>query len=542
MSPFTLDQNELATLSQLLAAGGYHAVPDLLRASLERLVALWPASAGALLYTGPDGTTVRLDHGTLSGEAQTLIDQARSGFVRRDKSGEPAIGSYSLEGGQSLIELPLQSGDEGVGLIHLVVAAGGAEKNTPTIRLDEEMLLLLVRAIGGEADKMVRVQAVEGELAELQTLFTSGQSLLGNLDLTSLLNEIKQRASDVLEAEHCVVYLLDQDRGELVVELATQSRALRLPADRGIAGWVVGHGLPQVVAAVEQDPRWRDSVLDPNLRITSLVAVPIRARERLIGVLQVMNPRNRTAFEDRDAVLLGLLASLSGIAIENARRYRLLQHERDLLLTQEEHVRNAVARDLHDGPTQRLTAVKMNIEFIKKLLVAMPERVAAELDTLDDLVSRTITDLRTFLFEQRPLGLETQGLLPTLQQYVERWRDPSGRDIQMRLEAPASIPRLAPDVEATTFVIVQEAVNNARKHAQTPEIIIYLYVEEGFLITSVRDRGRGFDMNKVEATYNERGSLGMLSMRERARMINADLRIRSEVGVGTIVELRIPLA
>ncbi len=542
MSPYTSDLSELATLSQLLAAGGYHAVPELLRASLERLVTLWPASAGALLYIAPNGSTVRLEHGTLSSEAQLLIDQARTGFVRRGKSGEPAIGSYSLEHGQNLIELPLQSGDEGVGLIHLVVADGGGEKNTPTIRLDEEMLLLLVRAIGGEADKMMRVQAAEAELEELRALFTNGQSLLGNLDLISLLNEIKQRASDVLRAEHSIVYLLDQERNELVVELATQSRALRLPAERGIAGWVVAHGLPQVVASVEHDPRWRDSMLDASLRITSLVAVPIFARERLIGVLQVMNPRERDSFDERDASLLGMLASLAGIAIENARRYRQLQHERDLLLTQEEHVRNAIARDLHDGPTQRLTAVKMNIEFIKKLLVAMPERVAAELDTLDDLVSRTITDLRTFLFEQRPLGLETQGLLATLQQYVERWYDPAGRNIQMRLEAPASIPRLAPDVEATTFVIVQEAVNNARKHAQTPEIIIYLYVEEGFLITSVRDRGKGFDMNRVESTYNERGSLGLLSMRERARMINADLRIRSEVGVGTIVELRIPLA
>ncbi|NJL05597.1 MAG: GAF domain-containing sensor histidine kinase [Chloroflexaceae bacterium] len=542
MSPVTLEQSELATLSQLLAAGGYHDVPGLLRSSLERLVTLWPAQAGALLYIAPDGAAVRLENGLLSAEANTLIDQARSGFVRRDESGEPTIGSYSLENGLSLIELPLQSASQGVGLLHLVVAEGGTEKTAPTIRLDEEMLLLLVRAIGGEADKMVRVQYVEAELRELRTLLEAGQSLVGNLDLPSLLNEIRQRAADTLAAEHCVIYLLDRERNELVVELPSQGRTSRVPTDRGIAGWVVTHGLAQIVNAVEQDPRWPESVLDANLRIISLVIVPIRARERLIGVVQVMNRRDGRGFDERDVMLLALLAAQAGVAIENARRYRLLQYERDLLLTQEEHVRNAIARDLHDGPTQRLTAVKMNIEFIKKLLVAMPERVPAELNTLEDLVSRTITDLRTFLFEQRPLGLETQGLLPTLQQYVERWHDPTGQAIRLRLEAPASIPRLAPDVEATTFVIIQEAVNNARKHAQTPEIIIYMYVEEGFLITSVRDRGKGFDMNKVEASYTDRGSLGMLSMRERARMMNAELRIRSELGAGTIVELRIPLA
>lgn len=309
MSPVMLEQSELATLSQLLAAGGYHDVSALLRSSLERLVTLWPAQAGALLYIAPDGTAVRLEHGLLSGEATTLIGQARSGFVRRDESGEPTIGSYSLENGLSLIELPLQSASQGVGLLHLVVAAGGTEKTTPTIRLDEEMLLLLVRAIGGEADKMVRVQHAEAELRELRTLLETGQSLVSNLDLPSLLNEIRQRSAETLSAEHCLVYLLDRERNELVVEQASQGRTLRLPADRGIAGWVVTHGLAQIVNAVEQDPRWPESVLDASLRITSLVIVPIRARERLIGVVQVMNRRDGRGFDERDVMLLSLLAA-----------------------------------------------------------------------------------------------------------------------------------------------------------------------------------------------------------------------------------------
>lgn len=542
MSPLTLDQVQLETLSQMLAAGGHRDVTELLNASLQRLVSFWPAQAGALLYMSPHGEVVRLEHGILSTEARTLIEQARTTFARRDESREPAIGYYSLEGGYDLLELPLHSSLQGVGLLHLVVEETN-EKGTTAFKPDEDLLILLVRAIGGEADKLAMLQRAERDLRELRLLYEVGQSLAINLDLSSLLNDIRRRVPEVVGAERCSIFILDEERNELVLEMLDQGREFRMPADRGIAGWVATHGIPQIVSDVEQDARWYDVIArESEFDNRSLVCVPIRVRERVIGVMQLLNKRTGESFNDQDVQLLTTLAAQAGIAIENARLYRKLKEERDRLLVQEEQVRNAIARDLHDGPTQRLTAIVMNIEFIKKLLVAMPERVAAELDTLHDLVSRTITDIRTFLFELRPLGLETQGLLATMQQYVARWQDPSGKGTRLRLEAPLNIPRLPREVEAATFIIIQEAINNARKHANTPEIIVYFYTEDTYLIASVRDRGKGFDVRMVEAGYTSRGSLGLLSMKERAQLINADLRVRSEPGKGTIVELRIPLA
>jgi signal transduction histidine kinase len=347
----------------------------------------------------------------------------------------------------------------------------------------------------------------------------------------------------VVGAERCSIFILDAERNELVIEIPEPKREFRMPADRGIAGWVATHGIPQIVSDVEQDARWYDAIArDTEFHNRSLVCVPIRVQDRTIGVMQLLNKRGGASFDDQDVQLLTTLAAQAGIAIENARLYRKLKEERDRLLAKEAQVRNSIARDLHDGPTQRLTAVMMNIEFIKKLLTAMPERVGGELDTLGDLVSKTITDIRTFLFELRPLGLETQGLLSTMQQYVARWHDPSGKGTRLRLEAPPGLPRLSPEVEGAIFIIIQEAVNNARKHANSPEIAIYLYVEEVHFVASVRDRGKGFDVNMVESGYENRGSMGLLSMRERAQLINAELRIRSEPGSGTTIELRVPLS
>jgi signal transduction histidine kinase len=114
--------------------------------------------------------------------------------------------------------------------------------------------------------------------------------------------------------------------------------------------------------------------------------------------------------------------------------------------------------------------------------------------------------------------------------------------MKLRLEAPASIPRLPVEVEGAIFMIVQEAINNARKHAKAPEVVIYLYQEDGQLVASVRDRGKGFNIAAVDSSYNTRGSLGLLNMRERARLIGGECRIRSLDGEGTTVELRVSLA
>ncbi len=144
--------------------------------------------------------------------------------------------------------------------------------------------------------------------------------------------------------------------------------------------------------------------------------------------MQVLNKQSGEPFTDQDLQLLTTLAAQAAVAVENARLVRSLKEERDKLLAKEAEVRAAIARDLHDGPTQSVAAIAMNIEFVKRLMRAMPERVESELNVLSELVQKTAYDIRTLLFELRPLGLETQGLLSTLQQYVNRFRDPTGAD------------------------------------------------------------------------------------------------------------------
>jgi signal transduction histidine kinase len=544
MALTTIDQRQLQTLGQLLSAGGHSDVHSMLQASLGRLTAFWPAQGGALLYLSPHGEVIRLEQGAINDEASRMIAEAREAFARREEGSEPAIGSYVLDDDCQLLELPLQSDQHNVGLLHLVVREGEAAR--PVVSADEEVIMMLVRAIGGEADKLAMLQHAQHDLSELHLLYEVGQSLASNLDLQSLLEDIKQRVPEVMKAERCSIMLMDEGTRELVLEAydshLDEMREFRIPLDRGIAGWVASNGIGQIVNDVEQDPRWFDGVSrDVAFETRSILCAPLRLGDRVVGVMQVLNKSGGEPFTEQDLQLLTTLASQAAIAVETARLVRSLKQERDKLLAKEAEVRAAIARDLHDGPTQSVAAISMNIEFVKKLLRAMPDRVEQELDVLAELVQKTASDIRNLLFGLRPLGLETQGLLATLQQYVSRYRDPSGV-MKLRLEAPQSIPRLPVEVEGVIFIIIQEAVNNARKHSRASEVVIYLYPEEGQLVASVRDRGKGFNLAVVESSYNTRGSLGLLNMRERARLIGGECRIRSAEGEGTTVELRVPLA
>jgi signal transduction histidine kinase len=205
----------------------------------------------------------------------------------------------------------------------------------------------------------------------------------------------------------------------------------------------------------------------------------------------------------------------------------------------EEEVRRRLARDLHDGPAQLLASAVNNVEFLQKLAAREPEHVARELGSLRPLLEKALRQVRTLLFDLRPVILETQGLVPALESYVEQQQ--ALNRLTYHLEVYHFAGRLAPAAERAIFAIVQEAVGNVRKHAWAENVWIAVAEREGQLLVGVRDDGLGFDAASLRAEYDQRGSLGMLNMRERAREIDGRLALRSQPGKGTSITLMVSL-
>lgn len=168
------------------------------------------------------------------------------------------------------------------------------------------------------------------------------------------------------------------------------------------------------------------------------------------------------------------------------------------------------------------------------ILMLLPQGVFA----LEPLMERTLREVRTMLFDLRPVILEARGLVAAIEEYARRQRE-EGFDV--RLSVKGESRRLRQNSERAIFAIVQEAIGNSRKHSGAEGAVIRLSFEEGWLGVEVHDDGVGFDVKAVEASYATRGSLGLLNMRERAEAIGGQLTLSSKPGQGTSIHLSVPV-
>jgi signal transduction histidine kinase len=285
---------------------------------------------------------------------------------------------------------------------------------------------------------------------------------------------------------------------------------------------------------------------DPELgRFVSLhqcreaIAVPLRAGFETFGIAVFGSPKTDLFTPDYQNLLIAL-CNQGVVALQNARLYQSLMEEKERIVAVEEDARKKLARDLHDGPTQSIAAIAMRVNYAQTLLKERPEEVPAELARIEELARRTTKEIRHMLFTLRPLILETYGLRAAIEQYIAKRMETD--PLPIRLEAPDGVDsRLDKDQQGTIFYILEEAISNARKHARASQILVRMRTQGNLFVAEVVDDGVGFDPRVLEQGYEQRGSLGMLNMRERAELVGGKLTILSAPGQGATVRLEVPL-
>ncbi|MFQ6014969.1 MAG: GAF domain-containing protein [Anaerolineae bacterium] len=410
---------------------------------------------------------------------------------------------------------------------------------------DIKALTETIATLRQENERLLQEKA---ELAErivgLRVLQQIAQSLSSELNLERLLRKILRSAIEVMQATAGSLLLFDKATDELVFEVIEGGGKVlekqRMSKNEGIAGWVFTHAQPLIVDDVEKDERFYSGFDETSgFRTMSLICVPLIAKGENIGVLEILNKLSGEPFDDDDLDILTTLAAQSATAIENARLYKNVREERDRILAVEEEVRKQLARDLHDGPAQLLSAMIMNIKFLQELLRRDVGKVGEELDSFENLSGRALRQVRNMLFDLRPVILETQGLVPALQSYVQRLLETEDTVFHLQVENHERI--LDFKTEATVFSIVQEAITNIKKHAGASNVWLTLEEREDSLFVTIKDDGKGFDVKEVEKSYDRRGSLGLLNMRERTELIGGQISFDSAIGQGTSVNLVVPI-
>ena len=311
-------------------------------------------------------------------------------------------------------------------------------------------------------------------------------------------------------------------------------------AAEGVLKKALDEGEPVFFKDIGYDPELGRVIALRNC--TSGYCFPLRSGFNVYGVLLFAHPDPEYFTTDRRN-LLDIIGRQAVIAIQNARLYQDLVEEKERMVEIHEEARKKLARDLHDGPTQSVAAMAMRLNITRRMLVKDVKGATEEIVKLEELAHRTTKEIRHMLFTLRPLILESQGLAAAVQAMSDKMMETYTQKVTLNIDERVTT-QLEMGKQGVIFYIIEEAVNNARKHAAAPVIAVSLrQMDAGIALLEIADNGLGFDVKSVTEAYDKRAnsSLGMVNLRERAELVNGLFQLDSVPGKGTKVQVYIPL-
>jgi len=293
-----------------------------------------------------------------------------------------------------------------------------------------------------------------------------------------------------------------------------------------------------VIASQELLEMW---LLEPRGASTRMGPLSIDVLLHLAQVIAVLAAtyifirawQQRTALMDREVARARELADL--VAALREKEEALARMVEKLIFAQEQE-RRIVAYDVHDGLAQLIVSAKQHLDTCEDLWKSDPGRAEQELDLGLDRMERAVVEVRRLLTALRPSLVDPIGLIPAVRASLDEVGREAGWAVSLTQNLEEA--RLPAAVETSAYRIVQEALANALKHARTTRVDVDLKKDGDTLFITVADWGVGFRNTSGETPGH---GLGLLSMRERARLLGGDCVIESEPERGTRVRVRLPL-
>jgi len=206
------------------------------------------------------------------------------------------------------------------------------------------------------------------------------------------------------------------------------------------------------------------------------------------------------------------------------------------LIDAQEEERARIARELHDDLGQRMALLQINVERFKQDTVELSSKARRELNNIAELTSECSSELHDISHQLHPSRLDTLGLVATLRSFCKEFSLQHHLRVQfVHQDVPEQVPK---DISLCLFRVVQEGLRNVVKHSGAAEVAVELARHGDQIDLCISDAGAGFDpaFTKVDA------GLGLISMRERLRLVGGHLSIESEVSHGTRIRARTPLS
>lgn len=409
---------------------------------------------------------------------------------------------------------------------------------------------------------------LQAAVQDLALLFNTSRRMAATLDRSALLQDTVPLLVDMLPRVSAGMLVLRRNPDQLldivsivecndpaaaVAERKAQGLELaEFTATTGRASWMIDHRVEPLDEPGTLDTNGTEGLPDlSELATTSTsagghtMAMPLTARNGVIGSLVFCTLYDAPPFSLRDVSLARAIADQLSVAIDNATLYDEVQQSDKLrgeflhrVVSAQEAERKRIARELHDGTGQTLTALGLGLAAAAERIDTDPAAVRRQLNDMKQMNAQVLQEVHNVISDLRPSTLDNLGLVPALRSHMSAFESRTG--IQTQLLVQGKSVRLKPEVETTIFRVVQESLTNVVRHAEARSVLVTVAFGDDGVFLSIQDDGRGFDVGQALAGDRGRAAWGLLGIHERASLVGGTADIVSVPGEGTTVRVSIP--
>lgn len=428
--------------------------------------------------------------------------------------------SAMLQGSEFAI-IPIATKDEQFGALIVTPGETGMSDNMLThtkILADQVAIAFTNLKLHRQRDEVVD---------KLLSIYSAAEKITGELDLDAILGACVDFMRKLTRTEKAIIILADDDR-EIDFSDRNQHMVIR--------GKIDAHPEKWWKERLRQHRRELQKAKTPVFIESddtkgSIICVPLRYYGQLSGVMASVFPCGKS-IDESDIMILSILARFTAMSVENN---RLTDHKQQLVLANE---RTRIAQDMHDGLAQSLFSLVLNLEVCSKLIDDNPQTVKERLPDLQSLTSKTLKEVRQYIYDLRPGSLDEKGLPTAIECFLLDFINADQAKTGFVVEGE-QYP-LAPAIERALYYIGREAVVNAMRHSKADEIKVKLSYSLDGVTLDVLDNGQGFEVESMAGHHDQVGHLGLTNMRERAQRNGGRCHIVSSADLGTRVTVSMP--
>jgi signal transduction histidine kinase len=495
-------------------------------------------------------------HLACGGEAHQA-EQCLCGYAI--ERGEVVNGIGAEEAEVPCVCLPLQARGRTLGVMGL-----GQPVEQPISEEDVQLLRSIAAQITVAVENAQLFEKTKRWAVELATLHRTAQVIASVLDLEEVIQMIINEVRSMLHAEAASILLHETGTQELVFaavagKAAAKLKGLRMPASQGIAGWALREWQPVLVEDVQQDSRFYSDVDEiTDLKTETLLAVPLRCKGKVIGVIEAMN-RTERPFNEHDLNLLMILAGSAAVAVENARLFEAEKEQRKLVersraqLVQSEKLAatGRLAASLAHEINNPLQAIHNSLQMMLAFSIS-PEEQQEYIRMADEEVERLINMVARILdFARRPhremrlidVNSVVEKVLGLANKYLEHRRVTVTQALAPELPAILANPNELGQVFLNLVINGVEALEENGK----------LQIESGlfsdnYVQVTIADNGKGIAPEHLDyvfepffSTKDEGTGLGLSISFNLVKRHGGEITVHSALGEGTTFAVLLPI-